>query len=289
MDDRRRVEAALERAVALATKNSCPPRLAEAVQYAVFPGGARVRPLLCLSVARACGEPQGPAIEAAAASIELLHCASLVHDDLPCFDDADMRRGRPSVHAAYGQPLAVLVGDALIVLAFEHLAAALADHPQRLPSLIGSISRSVGMSGGLVAGQAWESEPQIPLSLYHRAKTGALFVAACSAGAASAGHDPAEWIDFGLRLGEAYQVADDLRDATSSVSELGKPAGQDSALDRPSAVRTLGVQAAIDHLHGLIAEALQSVPSCPGAGELRAEVRNQARWFVPKDIAQFAA
>jgi geranylgeranyl diphosphate synthase type II len=289
MDDRRRVEAALERAVAVATKSSCPPRLAEAVRYAVFPGGARVRPLLCLSVARACGEVQGPAVEAAAASIEFLHCASLVHDDLPCFDDADMRRGRPSVHAAYGEPLAVLVGDALIVLAFEHLAAALVDHPQRLPGLIKSMGRSVGMSGGLVAGQAWESETQIPLSLYHRAKTGALFVAACSAGAASAGYNPAAWTDFGLRLGEAYQVADDLRDATSTASEIGKPTGKDSALDRPSAVRRLGLQAAIDHLNTLIAEALAAVPACPGASEFRAELSHQARRFVPKGVAQFAA
>lgn len=289
MDDMSRVELALETAVSSATKSFCPPRLAEAVHYAVFPGGARVRPLLCLAVARACGEPQGPAIEAAAASIELLHCASLVHDDLPCFDDAEMRRGRPSVHAAYGESLAVLVGDALIVLAFEQLATALAEHPQRLSGLIKSMGQAVGMSGGLVAGQAWESEPKIPLSLYHRAKTGALFVAACSAGAASAGHDPAAWADFGLRLGEAYQVADDLRDATSTASEIGKPTGRDSALDRPSAVRSLGVHAAINHLHDLIAEALDAVPLCPGASEFKAEIARQARWFVPKGVAQFAA
>lgn len=289
MDDKRRVESALETAVALATRSSCPPRLAEAVRYAVFPGGARSRPLLCLAVARACGDAQAPVTEVAAASVELLHCASLVHDDLPCFDDAEMRRGRPSVHAAYGEPLAVLVGDALIVLAFEHLAAALADHPQQLCSLIRSVGRSVGMSGGLVAGQAWESEPQIPLSLYHRAKTGALFVAACSAGAASVGHDPAAWTDFGLRLGEAYQVADDLRDATSTASEIGKPTGRDTALDRPSAVRSLGVRAAMTHLHDLIAEALNAVPDCPGASEFKAELIHQTRWFVPKGVAQHAA
>jgi geranylgeranyl diphosphate synthase type II len=242
-----------------------------------------------MSIARACGEHLPDVTDAAAASIELLHCASLVHDDLPCFDDADTRRGRPSVHAAYGEPLAVLVGDALIVLAFEHVAATLVDHPQRLPDLIKSIGRAVGMSGGLVAGQAWESEPQIPLAAYHRAKTGALFVAACSAGAASAGHDPARWLDFGLRLGEAYQVADDLRDVTSEATSIGKPVGKDRALDRPSAVRTLGVRAALEHLHKLIDEALVSIPSCAGANELRAEVRNQVRWFVPKDVAQFAA
>jgi geranylgeranyl diphosphate synthase type II len=289
MDDRLRIESALERAVSIAASAECPPRLAEAVHYAVFPGGARIRPLLTLAVAKACGGAEREVTDAAAASIELLHCASLVHDDLPCFDDAETRRGRPSVHAAFGQPLAVLVGDALIVLAFERLGDALSRHPKRLPALITSIGRSVGMSGGLVAGQAWESEDHIPLELYHRAKTGALFVAACTAGAASAGYDPARWLEFGLRLGEAYQVADDMKDATSDASALGKPVGKDCALDRPSAVRTLGLQGAVERLHSLVTDALQAIPPCPGAGELRADVRNQACWFAPKGLALSAA
>ena len=94
------------------------------LRYAVFPGGARIRPRLCLAVAQACGEDQPAVTDAAAAAIELLHCASLVHDDLPCFDDAPLRRGKPSVHRAFGERLAVLAGDALIVLAFETLARA---------------------------------------------------------------------------------------------------------------------------------------------------------------------
>ena len=93
-----------------------------------FPGGARIRPRLCLAVAQACGEDQPAVTDAAAAAIELLHCASLVHDDLPCFDDAPIRRGKPSVHRAFGEQLAVLAGDALIVLAFETLALAAAVH-----------------------------------------------------------------------------------------------------------------------------------------------------------------
>ena len=101
-----------------------PPLLAAAMRHAVFPGGARIRPQLCLAVARACGDAHPALADAAAAAIELLHCASLVHDDLPCFDDAATRRGQPSVHAAYGERLAVLAGDALIVLAFQTLAAA---------------------------------------------------------------------------------------------------------------------------------------------------------------------
>ena len=241
MDARLRVEKALEDAVARATDKSCPPGLAAAVRSAVFPGGARVRPMLCLAVSMACGDRNPKATDAMASAIEFLHCASLVHDDLPCFDDAPIRRGQPSVHCAFGQPMAVLTGDALIVLAFETLTRALAEKPQALPHLLMILSRSVGMAGGLVAGQAWESESRVPLETYQMAKTGSLFVAAAAAGAASAGADPMRWQDFGARLGEAYQVADDIRDATSSEADIGKPVGRDEALCRPNAVQHLGL------------------------------------------------
>ena len=148
----------------------------------------RVRPRLCHSVAAACGEDHPLATEAAGAALELLHCASLVHDDLPCFDAAETRRGRPSVHKAFGEPLAVLTGDALIVLAFQTLAR-IQCAPERLATLTLD-GRAIGRRAlGIVAGQAWECEPQIDLAHYHRAKTGALFAAATVAGAASAGAD----------------------------------------------------------------------------------------------------
>ena len=170
-----------------ADQAECPPRLEAAVRYAVFPRGARIRPRLCLAVAAACGEDFSDVSDAAAASIELLHCASLVHDDLPCFDDAPTRRGKPSVHAAFGQPLAVLAGDALIVLSFQNLARAAVHAPQRLPGLLRTLASAAGMPSGIVAGQAWECEPHVNLSEYHRAKTGALFAAATLSGAIAAG------------------------------------------------------------------------------------------------------
>ena len=107
----------------LARSQQGPQLLQEAMHYSVFPGGARIRPQLCLAVASACGDDDPALSNAAASAIELLHCASLVHDDLPCFDDAESRRGRPSVHTAYGERIAVLAGDALIVLAFQCLAS----------------------------------------------------------------------------------------------------------------------------------------------------------------------
>src|SRR5436305_3496348 len=114
MDVITRIERSLAAALRRSSERGCPPRLGEAMHHAVFPRGARIRPRLCLAVAAACGGDDPAAAEAAAAGIELMHCASLVHDDMPCFDNADLRRGRPTVHRAYGEPLAVLAGDALI-------------------------------------------------------------------------------------------------------------------------------------------------------------------------------
>src|SRR5512140_1877950 len=118
METMTRIEHALQAAVANGETAGCPPRLAAALRHAVFPGGARIRPQLSLAVARACGDSDPALTDATAVAVALLHCASLVHDDLPCFDDAPLRRGKASVHVQYGEPLAVLSGDALIVHAF---------------------------------------------------------------------------------------------------------------------------------------------------------------------------
>src|ERR1700743_274413 len=138
MDVATRIKKALNDAVGRADQPACPPRLAAAMRSAVFPKGARGRPRLCHAVASACGDDQPGATDAAGAAIELLHCASLVHDDLPCFDNADVRRERPSVHAAFGEPLAVLAGDALIVLAFQTMARASCS-PLRMTRLISTV------------------------------------------------------------------------------------------------------------------------------------------------------
>ena len=138
------LEQALETAVSSCETLGCPPRLAAAIRYAVFPGGARIRPRLCLAIAAGCGEPHSPLAEATAASIELLHCASLVHDDLPCFDDAETRRNRPSVHRAFDERIALLVGDALIVLAFQNVARAFVEAPDRLPGIVLALARAAG-------------------------------------------------------------------------------------------------------------------------------------------------
>jgi len=284
-----RIEAALEGAVLRASAGQAPPLLAQSLRYALFPGGARLRPQLCLAVAKACGDDHPALADAAAAAVEMLHCASLVHDDLPCFDDAPVRRGKPSVHMVYGQPLAVLCGDALIVMAFDALARAGAMAPSRLAPLVSTIVLGVGLPGGAVAGQAWESEPDPQVEPYHAAKTGALFVAALMAGAIASGADPLPWRRLGETLGAAYQVADDLLDAFSDQDECDKPIGRDAALKRPSMVARLGVKGAHDRLQSLIGEAVAAIPPCEGEQTLRELVRIQATRLVPKQLALSAA
>jgi geranylgeranyl diphosphate synthase type II len=285
----KRIENVLTNAVGLADAPGCPPSLAAAVRYAVFPGGARVRPRLCLAVAHACGDDQPEVSDAVAAAIELLHCASLVHDDLPCFDDAATRRGKPSVHKAYGERIAVLAGDALIVLAFHTLTQGAAAAPQRLAPLLMTIGRSVGLPFGIVAGQAWECEARVALEQYHRAKTGSLFVAAAVAGAVAAGAQAQSWRVLGESLGEAYQVADDIRDVAADPALLGKPVGQDDAHGRPSAVRELGMAGAVAHFRELMDAAVDAIPPCPGAQQLAGLIRLEAQRLVPKEIVRHAA
>ncbi|MFN7056314.1 polyprenyl synthetase family protein [Hyphomonas sp.] len=290
MDTEALIEWVLERSVSTSLGEEGPPLLGKAIRHAVFPGGARVRPRLCVAVAAACGAREDIGIAAGAgAAIELMHCASLVHDDLPAFDAAETRRGKPSVHRIYGEPLAVLAGDALIVMAFETLIRESAAAPGRCLSLIRVVTRATGAAQGIVAGQAWESEPKINLAAYHQAKTGALFVAAAEAGAVAAGADAAPWQELGARLGEAYQVADDLRDALLGEDVLGKPAGQDVRLGRPSAVEAFGVRGAVDELNRMIAEASASIPECPGAGFLRDLVAAQAARLTPASLLRQVA
>lgn len=260
--DARDTDSLLEDAFCEVVGPAAPPRLSAAMRAAVFSGGGRLRPRIVLAVADACGGGDDEAAGRAAAAVEFLHCASLVHDDLPCFDDAAIRRGRPSVHAEFGVALAVLAGDGLITAAFELLARVPASAD--LPRLLSIIARSVGASRGIVAGQAWESEPHPNLRLYHRAKTGALFEAAFAAGALVGGGDIPGWQAIGTRLGEAYQIADDLADRLGTEDMLGKPTGQDHRLDRPNAVRELGTFAARDRLRQLVASLIDAVPDAPG-------------------------
>ena len=286
------IEEVLERAVARTRNDASPPLLSDAIRYALFPGGARIRPRLCLAIADAGSDSDENAVLAAsapAAAIELLHCASLVHDDLPCFDAADQRRSKPSVHRAFGEQIALLAGDAMIVMVFD-LVARECDR-SILPEVIGILCAASGPPHGIIAGQAWESEAQINLSAYHKSKTGALFVAAAKLGALVAGVDQAAWARVGERLGESYQIADDIvdftfHDASGPSETLGKPVGQDQGHARPNTVSSLGLDAALDHFYGLVQEAADAVPPCAGDEDLRRLVMSQATRLMPETLVR---
>lgn len=279
-----RAEEALKSHFEAAAGVGAPQRLQAAMAHAVFSGGARIRPQLCMAVATACGDDAPELTNAAAVALEFMHCASLVHDDMPTFDNADFRRGQPTVHKAFSEPLALLTGDGLIVMAYQVLLQAGRPYPERLIELMDNLSRGVGLPNGIVAGQAWECETTADLGQYQRAKTGALFVSATCAGAIASGQAHEPWAPLGAYLGEAYQVADDIRDVLGDVASLGKPAGQDVLNARPSSAQALGLEGAIKHFDSLIARAGDSIPDCSSRDMLRQLVLMESERLVPKSM-----
>jgi geranylgeranyl diphosphate synthase type II len=282
----KRAEEALKSHFQTAAGVGAPPRLQAAMQHAVFSGGARIRPQLCMAVATACGDDAPELTNAAAVALELMHCASLVHDDMPAFDNADVRRGRPTVHKAFSEPLALLSGDGLIVMAYQVLLQAGRQHPERLIILMDNLSRGVGLPGGIVAGQAWECETAADLAQYQRSKTGALFVSATCAGAIASGRACEPWAPLGAFLGEAYQVADDIRDVLGDIASLGKPAGQDTLNDRPSSAQAMGLEGAIAHFDALIKQAGDAIPDCTHRDMLVQLVLLESERLVPKSMSE---
>ncbi|MGO4761078.1 polyprenyl synthetase family protein [Cupriavidus sp. 2KB_3] len=244
-----RTEAALDSA--LPSTDTIPHTLHEAMRYAVLGGGKRVRPLLV----HAAGEVAGAtpeACDAAACAVEMIHAYSLVHDDMPCMDDDDLRRGRPTVHKAYDEATALLVGDALQTQAFILLARTPALAPEARLTLVDELavaSGSVGMAGGQAidlqnVGLAMSRDA---LEAMHRMKTGALLRASVRMGALCGNIDPAGLaaLDrYAAAVGLAFQVVDDILDVTADTATLGKTAGKDAANDKPTYVSLMGLDAA---------------------------------------------
>jgi geranylgeranyl diphosphate synthase type II len=284
METDSRIETALERVVEKTTAAPCPSRLEEAIRYAIFPGGGRVRPGLCLAVAQACGDREPRLADAAAAAVELLHCASLVQDDLPCFDNASVRRGLPSLHERFGEAIAVLVGDALIVRAFAEVAEHVATQPAACAKILQALADAAGAPSGIAAGQAWESEAAVDVDAYHHAKTAALFEAAAVSGAICAGGDVEQWRHTGALLGSAYQVADDIADALGESSRLGKPIHQDGSHSRPSAVASLGADGAVRLLDQRLRETMRSIPACDHRANVEHFVEMAAQRLCPPKL-----
>jgi len=232
---RRRIEAALDRWVPAET---VPPQVIHrAMRYSLFAGGKRIRPILCLAAAEAvAGSSEG--IEDAACALELVHTYSLIHDDLPALDNDDFRRGRPTLHRAFGEAIAILAGDALLTLAFQVLAQLPRCDAACKARLIEELALAAGTAGGMIAGQVYdlEGERQQPspdlLERIHRAKTGALIRASVRMGAICAGATGGQLealSRYGEHVGLAFQIVDDILDVESTPEQLGKTPGKDAA------------------------------------------------------------
>lgn len=237
---------------ALLRLGDAPPRLGEAMRYAVLGPGKRIRPRLVYATGRLLGTSPA-ALDAAAGAVELVHAYSLVHDDLPAMDDDDLRRGRPTTHVAYDEATAVLVGDALQALAFETLAHSAGDG-RMVQRQVALLARAAGASG-MVGGQMLDMEGEqrrfslAEVERMHRRKSGALIHAAVmmAAVAGDAAANEAAALDrFGNEVGLAFQIRDDVLDATNSTDVLGKPQGADARRGKSTYVGLLGVQAACE-------------------------------------------
>jgi geranylgeranyl diphosphate synthase, type II len=213
-----------------------PATIHRAMRYSLLSGGKRLRPLLCCAASEACGGTVRQALPASVA-VEMIHAYSLIHDDLPCMDDDDLRRGKPTSHVVFGEGMAVLAGDALLTEAFAAVAQAKPRSRYDAADLAAELARAAG-SRGLIAGQVADLEaegrkPSEPaLYFIHAAKTGMLLRAALKLGGMCAGAPPARIaaLDrFGFALGLAFQIQDDILDATQSAQKLGKTAGKDAA------------------------------------------------------------
>ncbi len=253
-----------------------PERLHEAMRYSALGGGKRVRALLCYAAAELCNTHHDIA-DAAASAVELIHAYSLVHDDMPCMDDDDLRRGKPSCHKQYDDATALLVGDALQSLAFEALAKPRLcqdGHQQiELLQILAHASGSLGMAGGQAIDLASVGKPlsQTALEDMHQLKTGALIQAAVLLGAiAGTDAQKAAVRDFAINIGLAFQVIDDILDVESDSQTLGKTAGKDANSNKPTYVTILGIIEAKQHAQQLYNRAIAALaPFGERANKLR--------------------
>lgn len=257
-----------------------PPRLLEAMRYSLLAGGKRLRPVLCLAFAEATARASlGSAmVEDAACALEYVHTYSLVHDDLPCMDDDDLRRGMPTSHKVYGEALALLVGDALQAEAFALVARGPEPVRGRLCRELAVASGAQGMVGGQVLDIAEDRPAQLDYLLrLHRMKTGALLRAACRMGVLAAGGDEATLAratTYGEAVGLAFQIADDVLDVEGNAAEMGKPVGADAAAGRHTFPAVLGMEGSKAMAARKVEEAVEAVhPLEGGEGPLSALAR----------------
>jgi geranylgeranyl diphosphate synthase type II len=288
-------------AASLAFDDNTPPRLAEAIRYAVLAPGKRLRPALALWAAQACGDPHRDpadhweAATPAAIAVECIHAYSLVHDDLPAMDDDDLRRGRPTCHRAFDEATAILCGDALQPLAFEILSSGMPTavaaracltlaRAAGAAALVGGQVDDLAAERGWIAGPPATAAEQVAwMDRINRRKTGALFLASLQLGGLAVEADAAQLealIRFGRAFGMAFQIADDLLDAAGTEAAMGKRVGKDAQRGKLTYPTVAGMGAARDRAQNLAAEAAAAVAPL---GEPAARLAALAHWIVARD------
>jgi geranylgeranyl diphosphate synthase, type II len=246
-----------------------PTVAADAIRYSLMGEGKRMRAILLVSAYRAAGGAGDPSELAAA--VEVVHAYSLVHDDLPCMDDDDVRRGRPTVHRVYGVPAATAAGLAMVPLAVRCASHAASDvlglDAATVGELVAELMQAAG-GGGMIGGQLLDLEGEsrslslAELERIHRAKTGALITAAVRLGGRAAGASPdlmAAFAQYGACIGLAFQIADDVLDVTATSDQLGKTAGRDLALQKSTYPALLGVEGAVTRASRLVGDACEAL------------------------------
>lgn len=258
-----------------------PQNLHDAVSYATLNGGKRVRPALAYAAYTSCSNNSAlsKGVRQAALAVELLHCYSLIHDDLPCMDDDDLRRGQPTCHIKYGEATALLAGDVLQTLAFEALvnienatisSALIQIFAPRARRMVAGQMRDLNAENKN-AENADSTLTQSELEKIHTDKTGALIEASVLMGATCADASVAQLealTTFSQKLGLAFQVQDDILDITASTEELGKPAGSDEKLDKSTYPKLMGLEAAKTYADTLFTEAKSALESFPENNQL---------------------
>jgi geranylgeranyl diphosphate synthase, type II len=289
-ESKKAVEIGLQRyAIATVHDNSglCPNRLAEAMRYSLMAGGKRLRPILALWAAQACGAEPEQAMPVAVA-LEMIHTYSLIHDDLPAMDDDDLRRGMPTCHKAFDESTAILAGDGLLTLAFEVIARE--QKPvEVVPECIRILASAAGPEG-MVAGQMADlmaedrTDANLPeLEKIHRRKTGALLCASLQLGAVVAGADAKKreaLEQYGWAVGLAFQVVDDLLDATGDEAKMGKRVGKDSGLGKWTYPGLMGIEASQVYARGLADRAVAALNIFDGRADC---LRALAHQIVERD------
>ncbi len=253
---------------------ACPPRLVEAMRHSLLGGGKRLRPVLALLATEACGADPGLALPAACA-LEMVHTYSLIHDDLPCMDDDDLRRGQPTCHKVFGEATALLAGDSLLTLAFEVLARDI--QPRSVAAecvlALAEAAGPSGMAGGQMADLQAEDRTDITLEgleAIHRRKTGALLRASLKIGGIIGGADPSKLqaLDaYGHAVGLAFQIVDDLLDVQGDEVKLGKRVNKDQGLGKWTYPGLLGLEGSRRRARELADEAVEALAGFGGRGD----------------------